>query len=293
MASREGSRLSRVRAYLELVKFQHTVFALPFALTAALVSAGGLPDTATLGWILLAMVSARTAAMGFNRIVDRHFDALNPRTAQRELPTGRVTVVQAALLVMITSALFVYAAHRLNQVAFRLSVPTLLVLFGYSFCKRFTSLSHFVLGFALGLAPIGAWVAVRGAVELTPVLLGASVLFWVAGFDVIYATLDAEFDAQAGLHSLVQRFGVERALAAARRCHMGFIVLLMAFGFQGELGTAFYLGVVVIALFLRFEHRLVSATDLRKVNTAFFTVNGAISLAVLVTVAFDLSLRRN
>ncbi|NDK16568.1 MAG: UbiA family prenyltransferase, partial [Armatimonadetes bacterium] len=197
---------------MELVKFQHTVFALPFALTAALVAANGLPAWRTLLWILLALVGARTAAMGFNRIVDLKFDRLNPRTANRELPTGKIPVPAAAALVVVAAAVFVLAAHELNRLAFYLSFPTLAVLLGYSYTKRFTSWSHMVLGLCLGLAPMGAWVAIRQEIALTPLALTLAVLLWVAGFDILYSCMDVEFDKQSGLHSMVTRLGVPGAL---------------------------------------------------------------------------------
>jgi 4-hydroxybenzoate polyprenyltransferase len=273
------------RDYLELVKFSHTVFALPFALAAMLVAARGLPEWRVFGWILAAMVTARTAAMGFNRIVDRHIDAANPRTARREIPSGKISVAQAATLVAVSAALFVLAAYQVNVLAFALALPTLAVLFFYSFCKRFTAWSHLVLGFCLGIAPIGAWIAVRNQLELPPMALGAAVMFWVAGFDIIYATLDVEFDRQAGLHSMVQWLGTPAALMVARLFHLVFIVLLWQFGRLAELGTLFSAAVGLIALFLVYEHAIVNPGDLRRVNAAFFTINGVISVFFLAVVA--------
>jgi 4-hydroxybenzoate polyprenyltransferase len=205
----------RLRDFLELVKFSHTIFALPFALSAMIVAARGLPSPRTIGWILVAMVGARTAAMGWNRIVDRDVDARNPRTQSREIPAGKVSVSQAAALVAVASVLFMFAAFQLSALAGWLSIPTLALLFFYSWCKRFTSLSHFVLGLCLGIAPAGAYVAVRGytsvfQIEAAPIALCVAVMLWVAGFDVIYATMDADFDREAGLHSLVQKLGIGR-----------------------------------------------------------------------------------
>ena len=277
-----------MRDYLELVKFPHTVFALPFALGSMLVAANGLPQARIIGWILLAMVGARTAAMGFNRIVDRHIDAQNPRTKNREIPAGKVSVAQASTLVIVSAALFVFAAYSLNTLAFALSLPTLAVLFFYSFCKRFTSLAHFVLGLCLGIAPAGAWVAVRGVLEPAPIVLAAAVMFWVAGFDVIYATLDAEFDRRAGIHSLVQKWGVKSSLAAAKAFHAVFIALLALFGYLAGLSAIYYVGVGLVALFLVYEHALVNPMDLRRVNAAFFNVNGAISVFFLLVIALDI-----
>lgn len=273
-----------LRDYLELVKFSHTIFALPFALGAMLVAADGLPSWRIIGWILLAMVSARTAAMGFNRIVDRRIDAANPRTASREIPAGKITVTQAAILVIASAALFLFAAWQLNWLAFWLAWPTLLLLMGYSYCKRFTSLSHFVLGLCLGIAPVGAWIAVRGHFDIAPIVLAAAVMFWVAGFDVIYATMDEAFDRQNGLHSLVQKWGVKGALLGAKVFHAIFIVLMLLFGNLAHLHVLFLLGVLGIAAFLVYEHLLVKVDDIRRINAAFFTVNGAISLIFLLLV---------
>jgi 4-hydroxybenzoate polyprenyltransferase len=254
------------RDFLELVKFSHTVFALPFALASMLVAAQGFPQWRIFAWILVAMIGARTAAMGFNRIVDRHIDARNPRTAIREIPAGRVSVGQASVLVLVSAALFMWAASQLNTLALLLSPVTLLALFFYSYCKRFTHWAHFVLGLCLGIAPVGAWVAVRGVIEIAPCVLAAAVIFWVAGFDVIYATMDDEFDRSEGIHSLVQTLGIARALNAARIFHAIFVALLAGFGALAGMSTLFFVGVVAIALFLIYEHRLVDASDLRRVN---------------------------
>jgi 4-hydroxybenzoate polyprenyltransferase len=283
---------SAIRNYLELVKFSHTIFALPFALAAMLIAANGWPRLEIVFWILVAMVAARTAAMGFNRIVDRKIDALNPRTRNREIPSGKVSVRQAIVLVAVSAAIFVFAAGMLNDLAFWLAVPTLGVLFFYSFCKRFTSLSHFVLGLCLGIAPIGAWVAVRERIDFAPVALGAAVMLWVAGFDVIYATMDDEFDRKVGLRSLVQKLGIPRALWAARLLHLGFITLLCLFGVLAQLGVLFFGAVALIAAFLIYEHAIVRPDDLRRVNAAFFTVNGVISAFFLIAVAADIFLGR-
>lgn len=275
----------KVRDYLELVKFSHTIFALPFALAAMLVASNGRPAPMTFVWILVAMAGARTAAMGFNRIVDRDIDALNPRTAKREIPAGKVSVPQAAALVVLSAAVFCFAAWRLNPLAFWLSFPTLALLFFYSYCKRFTPFAHFVLGLCLGIAPVGAWVAVRGHIEPVPVILMIGILFWVAGFDIIYATMDNEFDRNAGLRSMVQTLGIEKALRASRACHVLFIFMLAWFGRKIGFPPVYYVGVAGIALFLYYEHSLVTESDLKKVNAAFFTVNGVISVFFLLLVA--------
>lgn len=280
-----------LRDYLELVKFSHTIFALPFALAAMLVAGNGVPQARVFGWIVAAMLGARTAAMGFNRIVDREIDAKNPRTANREIPAGKVTVAAASTLVFASAALFVFAAWQLNNLAAILALPTLGVLFFYSYCKRFTSFAHFVLGVALGIAPCGAWVAVRGKLEIAPVMLALAVMFWVAGFDMIYATLDDEFDRSAGIRSMVQRLGIRGALQFARFSHALFVVFLFLFGALAALGTVYFVGAALVALILVYEHALVSPRDLRRVNAAFFTVNGAVSVAFLAMVILSVWLR--
>ena len=285
-------RRATARDYLELVKFSHTIFALPFAMAAMLVAQNGVPELRVVGWILVAMIGARTAAMGFNRIVDRELDARNPRTATREIPAGKVSVAQASVLVFLSAALFVFAAWQLNTLAALLALPTLGVLFFYSYCKRFTSFAHFVLGVCLGIAPCGAWVAVRGNLEIAPVVLALAIMFWVAGFDMIYATMDDDFDRAAGVRSMVQKFGVRGALQLARLTHLAFAVLLFTFGFLAHLGTIYYIGAALISLVLIYEHALVSPRDLRRVNAAFFTANGAISVAFLAMVALSIWLRR-
>ncbi len=271
--------------YLELVKFSHTIFALPFALASMLIAAQGLPQARIFGWILAAMIGARSAAMGFNRIVDRHIDALNPRTKNREIPAGKIPLRGAIALVIFASLLFFLAASQLNTLALILSPITLATLFFYSFCKRFTSLSHFVLGLCLGIAPVGAHVAVTGQIDLASCVLAAAIIVWTAGFDIIYATMDIEFDQGAGLHSMVRKLGVSRALGFAKILHALFLGFLFAFGLLAHLGWVFSLAVALIGAFLIYEHSLVRPDDLRRVNAAFFTVNGAISVFFLVVVS--------
>ncbi len=281
----------RFRDYLELVKFSHTIFALPFALASMLIAADGLPSWGTLFWIIVAMAAARSAAMGFNRIADSDLDAANPRTASREIPAGKISVSQAGALVVGMILVFALAAWRLNDLALFLAMPTLAVLFFYSYCKRFTAWSHIVLGLCLGIAPIGAWVAVGGRLEWPPIVLGAAVLFWVAGFDIIYATMDEEFDRKAGLHSMVQKLGVEGALQRAQIFHGVFIVLLLVFGQMASLSWFYFLAVLLIGGFLIYEHKLVRPDDLKRVNAAFFTVNGAISVFFLLVIVVEMALR--
>ena len=279
------SPTATLRNYLELVKFSHTIFALPFALASMLVAAHGLPHWRIFSWILVAMVGARTSAMGFNRIVDRDIDARNPRTKNRELPAGKVSLKGAWALVIGASLLFCFAAWRINALAALLSPLTLAVLFFYSGCKRFTSYSHFVLGLCLGIAPVGAGVAVTGKIGISSGALCAAVLFWVAGFDIIYATMDEQFDRENDLNSMVRKLGVARALNFAKLLHAGFVANLVLFGALAHLGALFFVAVALIAAFLVYEHALVKPDDLRRVNAAFFTVNGAIAVFFLAAVA--------
>ena len=279
------------RDFLSLVVFAHTVFALPFALLSAVLAAGGLPEGRTLLWILVAMVGARSAAMSFNRIVDRHIDARNPRTARREIPAGVVSPAAAALFCAVSAALLVVAASQLNRLCFLLSPVALAIVLGYSFAKRFTAAAHLVLGLGLAIAPVGAWIAVTGSFALPPVLLGLAVVFWVAGFDVIYSLQDEEFDRREGLRSIPARFGAARALQVARLFHGATLVLLYAVFLAVHGGWLFGAAVVVAGGFLVRQHRLVSPSDLSRVNAAFFTANGWLSVAVLVLGAADVFLR--
>ncbi len=279
------------RDFLSLVVFAHTVFALPFALLSAVLAAGGVPDGRTLLWILVAMVGARSAAMSFNRIVDRRIDARNPRTARREIPAGVVSPAAAALFCAGSAALFVLAAAQLNRLCLYLSPVALAIVLGYSYAKRVTPFAHLFLGLALAIAPVGAWVAVTGAFALPPVLLGFAVLFWVAGFDVIYSLQDEEFDRAEGLRSIPARFGAARALQIARLFHGATLVLLYAVFLAVSGGWLFGAAVVVAGLFLVRQHRLVSPGDLSRVNAAFFTANGWLSVAVFVLGAADVLLR--
>ncbi|MGB9619713.1 MAG: UbiA-like polyprenyltransferase, partial [Armatimonadota bacterium] len=274
---------------LEMIKFEHTVFALPFALASALVAAGGLPDWRTLGWILVAMVGARSAAMAFNRIADARLDALNPRTADRAIPRGLVSISSAWAIVIISTAMLVWAAYMLNPLAFALSPVALTAVMTYSYSKRFTSLSHLWLGLCLGIAPTGAWIAVRGAIEPQPLVLSAAVMLWTAGFDVIYSLQDLDFDRRIGLASLPARIGARAALTVSRLFHVGTVGLLIVFGAMSGLGVPYYLGVGLAAACLIYEQSIVSAEDISRVNAAFFTANGFVSLAMLFFVALDLA----
>ncbi len=283
--------LERIRTYLSFVRFEHAVFALPFALTSAWVCAGGVPPLRALFWIIVAVIAARSAAMGFNRIVDLEFDRLNPRTKNRELPTGKLTLKQAWVFVVVSAATFIFAAYQLNWLAFWLSFPTIAWLLGYSYTKRFTDWSHLWLGSALGIAPVGAWIALEGTIELPPILLMIAVTCWVAGFDIIYATLDEDFDRRIGLHSLVVRYGPKKALWVSRLLHCLFLLALAAFGLASKLGIAFWLAWLFIVGFIAYEHSIAEPGNPQKVNIAFFTVNGIVSVLLFLATALDLALR--
>jgi 4-hydroxybenzoate polyprenyltransferase len=280
-----------IRATLEMIKWEHSVFALPFALCGALLAADGWPSLRQTMWILVCMVAARSAAMAFNRLADSEFDAANPRTATRALPAGQLTRRFVAAFVLVSSGVFVLGAAQLNKLAFLLSPVALSVILLYSFTKRFTRWSHLVLGFSLGMAPAAAWIAVRGELDARVLLLTAAVTFWVAGFDVLYACQDYDFDRSAGLHSLPRAIGIARALAAARAMHAAVIVLLAAATAAFALGWSARSGVLAVALLLGYEHSLVSARDLSRLNAAFFTMNGVIAVVFFVFVAADLLLR--
>ena len=277
---------SRIQTVLEMIKFEHSVFALPFALVGALLAAraaGGLPTWAQIGWIVVAMVGARSAAMTMNRIADIAYDRRNPRTANRALPKGELSLGFAWGFTLAASAMLVLAAWRLNRLALELSPVALGVLFFYSYTKRFTSWSHFVLGFCLGISPAAAWIAIRGSLDARMLLLCAAVTLWVGGFDVLYACQDVEFDKSAGLHSIPKRFGIARALGIARAMHVVMVALLcwLAWGFA--LAWPAWAGIAAVAALLAYEHSLVKPDDLSKMNAAFFTVNGYISLLFLLT----------
>jgi 4-hydroxybenzoate polyprenyltransferase len=282
---------TKFKTTLEMIKFEHTVFALPFALIGALLASGGRPTAAQFGWILLAMVGARSAAMGFNRIVDLRFDRLNPRTRGRALPAGTLSTGFAAAFVAVSSSLFILAAWGLNPLCFYLSFPVLGIHFFYSLTKRFTPWSHLVLGAAIGLAPLAAWLAIRGAFALPPILLSGAVMFWVAGFDIIYALQDIDFDRKARLFSIPARFGVRRALALSSFFHALTVVLLAAAAFTAPSGAIAYAGIAAVAGVLYWEHRIVKPDDLSRIDVAFFNLNGYVGILLLLTFATDIWMR--
>jgi 4-hydroxybenzoate polyprenyltransferase len=277
-----------VGAFLETIKFSHTVFALPFALTGALLAARGIPATIPLLWILAAMVGARTAAMGLNRLIDADIDAANPRTSSRALPAGRLGKGTVALCVGMAVILFLVAAYQLNPLCFRLAPAVLAVLALYSYCKRFTAMCHLVLGLCLAGAPVGAWIALRGSVEPAPLILGLAVLLWVAGFDILYALQDLEFDRKTGLHSIPARIGVRRSLRAARLFHLAALVLLAYLAVPADLGTVYLFGVAVAGCFMAYEHWLVRDGDLTRLDAAFFAMNSYVSMVIFLFTLLEL-----
>jgi 4-hydroxybenzoate polyprenyltransferase len=283
--------LAKTRTTLEMIKWEHSVFALPFALTATLLAAHGLPAVRTIAWILVAMVAARSCAMAFNRWADAEIDAANPRTKSRAIPAGLLSREFVLGFTLLTAAVFVLAAAALNRLTLYLSPLVLLVLLGYSYMKRITRWSHLVLGLALGLAPTAAWIAVRGTLDARILVLTGAVTLWVGGFDVLYACQDYEHDCAAGLHSLPQSIGIPAAFWAARLMHLLMLALLVWFGRLFHFQTAGWLGIAAVALLLGYEHSLVSPRDLRRLNAAFFTMNGVIAMVFLAFVAVDLWLR--
>jgi 4-hydroxybenzoate polyprenyltransferase len=290
--------LARTRDFLEMIKFSHTLFALPFALLGAALAVyyPGAPPTRPQDWlgILLCMASARSAAMAFNRLADRSLDARNPRTASRHIPAGRLSARSVALFTILSATAFIASTALFwpNAWPLYLSVPVLLWLLSYSYAKRFTSLAHFWLGLSLSMAPVAAWIALRGDLAWPPIFLAEAVLLWVGGFDIIYACQDVEFDKQAGLRSIPRRFGVRNALRIAAACHALMIVPLFVLGVIYPLGIVYFLGVAAVAALLIYEHALVRPDDLSRVNLAFFQVNIAISIGLLVVGVIDLFLRQ-
>jgi len=277
---------SRIRTVLEMIKFEHSVFALPFALTGALLAARatqhGWPTLRQILWIVVAMVAARSAAMTINRIADLRYDKENPRTRMCALATGALSVSFAWIFTLVAVVVFFLAAWQLNPLALKLAPLALAILFFYSFTKRFTSWSHFFLGFALGISPAAAWIAITGSLDWRMLILCAAVTLWVGGFDVLYACQDIDFDRQSGLYSIPKRFGIANALWIARVMHVGVVLLLAWLAASFGLPWPAWAGIVVVAALLAYEHSLVKANDLSKLNAAFFTVNGYISMLFLL-----------
>lgn len=275
-----------------MIKWEHSVFALPFALCGAMLAASGLPTAHQLLWIVIAMLAARSAAMAFNRLADASIDAANPRTRTRALPAGQLSPAFVATFVIVSCAIFILAAFQLNRLTLWLSPVALAVVLAYSYTKRFTRFSHLMLGFALGIAPSAAWIAVRGSLDPRILLLTAAVTFWVAGFDILYACQDFDFDRAAGLHSIPRHIGIPAALWIARAFHLIMLLLLIAMLPAFALGKLALAGVIAVMLLLLYEHSLVKPDDLSKLNAAFFTMNGVISVVFALFLAADLLLRK-
>ena len=284
--------LRNLRVTLEMIKWEHSIFALPFALCGAMLAASGLPTGHQLFWIVVAMLAARSAAMAFNRLADAAIDAANPRTRTRALPAGQLSPAFVATFVIVSCAIFIVAASQLNRLTLWLSPVALAVLLLYSYTKRFTRWSHLVLGFALGIAPSAAWIAVRGSLDPRILLLTAAVTFWVAGFDILYACQDFQFDRDAGLHSIPRYLGIRGALRVARVFHVVMLLLLIALLAAFSLGKLAIAGVAAVTLLLLYEHSLVKPDDLSRLNAAFFTMNGVISVVFALFIAADLWLKK-
>jgi 4-hydroxybenzoate polyprenyltransferase len=287
-----SSVAEKIVLYLQMIKFPHSVFALPFAFTSAIMAAGGIPPLEKMFWITLAMVGARSGAMGLNRIIDREIDRVNPRTRDRELPRGIIMVSEAVLFTAISFAVLIISAYMLNPLCLKLSPIAVAVLFLYSYTKRFTWATHFVLGLSLSAAPLGAWIAVRGTFDAEILPMTVAVIFWLAGFDTLYALQDIEFDKLYGLYSIPKRFGIKRALFFARIFHLVSYLLLLLTGLLFRFGTVYWLGMMIVAGLLIYEHSLVKEEDLSKLDIAFFNMNGYISLTVFVFTFLDYILQQ-
>ena len=280
--------LKPVIAYLELIKFSHTLFALPFALVSLLVATAGAPGWETTLWIVLAMAGARSGAMGFNRLVDQKWDKANPRTANRPSVTGEVSTVVNVGMITLSFALLVFAAWKLNPLAFKLAPVAIFLVTFYSYTKRFTTWCHLFLGLAIGAAPIAAWIAVTGEVTLGALFLGTSVLFWIAGFDILYALQDYDFDKKNKLYSIPVRYGISNTLVIARLLHLLTVVFWFLFAYYAQLNLLFYLGVLVVTGLLLWEHSLLLGNNLSRLNIAFFNMNAVISVIFFIAVSLDI-----
>ena len=274
--------VAKIRFILDSIRFEHTIFALPFAYLGMIFAADGMPTVAQFLLITVAMASARTLAMSANRIIDRHIDALNPRTATRPIPTGRIKLWEMNTMAGMSLVIFFWSAAELNTLALALSPIAVIVVVGYPYTKRFTWTSHFVLGWADGIAPAGGWIAVTGSLSWEPVLMAFAVATWIGGFDILYACQDYDFDIRHGLHSIPQKFGIPAAMMWAKVMHFFTVISLLALGPWFELGFPFYIGWIIATALLIYEHRLVSPTDLSRLNIAFFNINGYIAVVVFV-----------
>ncbi len=282
--------MRKLKIILEMIKFEHTVFALPFAIMSAFIAAEGLPPLTKLGWILVAMVGARSCAMAFNRLADAEIDSQNPRTATRAIPAGLITKGAVWIFTLVSAGLLVCAAWRLNPLAFKLSPVALAVIMGYSFTKRFTALSHLWLGLALSISPVGAWIAIKGQFDWTPIILCCVVLLWTAGFDIIYACQDVNFDRKHRLHSIPARIGIRWALWVSSAMHVVAVFLLFCIPRFAEMGHFYFVGVWIVVFIFIYEHAIVKPDDLSRVNLAFFTLNSMISLVLMALSIADILL---
>ena len=283
--------LKKITSILDLIKFSHTIFSFPFAVMSAFLAAGGMPGLKQLLLILAALVTARSAAMSFNRLVDTSYDVHNPRTAYRVALQKKIGRSSVWIFTILCVILFIACAWLLNRLAFFMAPLAILVIFGYSYTKRFTHFSHFVLGLALGLSPIGAWVGIQGTLTATPFLLGLAVVLWTAGFDIIYACQDLEHDVKTGLYSIPKRLGIKGALILSAVLHLFMVLVLLAVSRYTDLGSIYTIGVCIVAALLIYEHALVKPKDLSKISTAFFTVNGIISVGLMGITLIDIFVR--
>lgn len=274
-----------------MIKIEHSVFALPFAFAAAMLAAGGIPEIKQIFWITVAMVTARASAFGFNRIIDRKIDALNPRTANREIPSGKIKLWEALLFTFICLIFFLYSAWMLNPLCFKLAPIAILILFIYSYTKRFTWTCHFFLGLALALAPLGAWIAIKGTFNWEIIPMVITVIFWLAGFDTLYALWDVEFDKKFGIYSIPKVFGIKKAIYFARIFHFIAFIFLLFTGWLFKLNLLYWIGMLIVALLFIREHSLVKSHDLSKLDIAFFNMNGYISLTVFLFISLSLLIK--
>jgi len=279
--------MRRLYEFLEMIKFQHTLFALPFTFVSLLLATHGRLTLSLVFWVIMAMVGARTGAMGFNRVIDVAYDKQNPRTKTRAIPSGKISTGFATAVSLVSFALFVFSAAMLNKACLIASPLAILLLVGYSYTKRFTSLSHIILGLAISGAPLGAWLAATGTISYSAITLSAAVLCWIAGFDILYSLQDMEFDRKTGLHSIPARLGVRPALTIARFLHLLTVLFLTSLSFSLHLGMIYTIGCLAVFILLAYEHHLVTPDDLSRINTAFFTVNGLISILFLGFVAVE------
>ncbi|MCX8028295.1 MAG: putative 4-hydroxybenzoate polyprenyltransferase [Thermodesulfovibrionales bacterium] len=278
----------KIALYLSMIKFSHSIFALPFALTSTILASNGLPPLRETILIILAMVSARSLAMGLNRLIDKDIDALNPRTSKRELPTGRIKVVEVVIFIMVSLILFIFSAYMLNELCLKLAPVALIFIFVYSYTKRFTWLCHIVLGICISAAPVGAWIAIKGTFNWEILPLSIAVVFWLAGFDILYALQDIDFDKRYGLYSIPNRFGISKSLWISRTFHLITFLMLVLTGIVFNLSTLYWIGMVVVLLLFVYEHSLVKKDDLSRLNLAFFNMNGYISIIVFLSTSLSL-----